>query len=138
MSETTEALANVPLFKSLNQRSLSRLEKFVRERHFAPGDTVFAEGEEGVGFFLITKGRVEATRAGTKLSELGAGDFFGEMALLDGHRRSATVKALEPTDTLALMRADFIAELKQSPDIAIEMLEVLSRRVRDLDERLSH
>lgn len=138
MSATLDALANVPLFKNLNRRSLSRLEKFVRERHFEPGSTVFEEGDEGVGFYLITKGRVEATRAGTKLNELGAGDFFGEMALLDGHRRSATVKALEPTDTLALMRADFIAEVKNSPDIAIEMLEVLSRRVRDLDERLSH
>lgn len=137
MSATMDALVRVPLFRNLNGRSLARLEKFVRSRTFEPGDTVFAEGEEGVGFFLITAGRVELTRSGTALSQLGPGEFFGEMALLDGRRRSATVTATEPTETLALMRQDFLAELRQNPDLAIEMLEVLSQRVRELDKRVA-
>lgn len=138
MSATTDALARVPLFKDLNKKSLERIERFARQREFEPGDTVFVEGEEGVGFFLITSGRVEATRAGTKLAELGPDDFFGEMALIDGHRRSATVKAIDKTSCLALMRADFLAELRNNNDLALEMLHVMSQRVRELDERLSH
>ncbi|MCK9517827.1 MAG: cyclic nucleotide-binding domain-containing protein [Dehalococcoidia bacterium] len=138
MSATADALARVPLFKDLNRKSLARIERFARERHFEPGDTVFVEGDEGVGFFLITNGKVEATHAGTKLAELGPDDFFGEMALIDGNRRSATVKAVEPTDCLALMRADFIAELRNNSDLALEMLQVMSSRIRELDERISH
>ncbi|MGE5595440.1 MAG: cyclic nucleotide-binding domain-containing protein, partial [Hyphomicrobiales bacterium] len=101
MSATTDALARVPLFRDLNKRQLERIEKFARPRSFEAGDTIFSEGEEGVGFFLITRGKVEATRGGTTLATLGAGDFFGEMALIDGFRRSATVKAAEPTECLA-------------------------------------
>ena len=138
MSATLDALARVPLFKDLPQKSLERLEKFARSRHFEAGDTVFSEAEEGVGFFLITKGKVEATRGGTLLNNLSAGEFFGEMALIDGHRRSATVKAVEPTDCLALMRSDFLAELRNNSDLALEMLQVLSQRIRELDEKLSH
>ncbi|MCC7364623.1 MAG: cyclic nucleotide-binding domain-containing protein [Dehalococcoidia bacterium] len=137
MTATMDALSKVPLFKDLPHKSLERIEKFARNRHFEAGDTVFAEGEEGVGFFLITSGKVEASRGGTKLNDLGGGEFFGEMALIDGHRRSATVKAVEPTDCLALMRSDFLAELRNNPDLAVEMLNVMSQRVRELDQRLS-
>ncbi len=138
MSAIADALARVPLFERLNGKQLDRIAKFARERHLAPGDVVFREGEEGVGFYLITKGKVEASRGGTKLAELGPGDFFGEMALIDGHRRSATVKAVDKTDCLTLMRSDFLAELRNNSDLALEMLEVMSQRVRELDERLSH
>lgn len=138
MTATMDALAKVPLFKDLNQKSLERIEKFARPRHFEAGDNIFSEGDEGVGFYLITSGKVEATRSGTVLNRLGAGEFFGEMALLDGYRRSATVKAVEPTDCLALMRSDFLAEIRNNVDLALEMLQVLSRRVRELDEKLSH
>ena len=93
---------------------------------------------EGVGFFLITSGDVAIIKDGRELARLGEGDFFGEMALLDNFRRSATAKALAPTETLALLRSDFIAELRGNADLAVEMLSLMSRRVREADTRLSH
>lgn len=138
MSATIDALQSVPLFQDLPRKSLERIEKFARPRHFQAGDVIFREGEEGVGFFLVVNGKVEITRAGTPIAEVGDGGFFGEMALLDNHRRVATVKATAPTECLALMRSDFLAELRNNPDLAVEMLGVMSRRIRELDERLAH
>lgn len=132
MTEPSDLLAQVPLFSQLNKKSLERIIRAARERHFESGHTVVAEGDEGVGMFIVTSGRVEVSREGVKLDEFGPGGFFGEMALLDHRRRSATVTTLEPTDCLVLPRADFIAELRSDPDLAIELLEVLSRRVREL------
>lgn len=138
MTSTMDALMNVPLFKELNNKSLSRLEKLVRKRAFGAGDVIVTEGDEGVGFFLITSGDVAIIKDGRELARLGEGDFFGEMALLDNFRRSATAKALAPTETLALLRSDFIAELRGNADLAVEMLSLMSRRVREADTRLSH
>jgi CRP/FNR family transcriptional regulator len=138
MSSTMDALARVPLFQDLPRKSLERIEKFARPRSFEAGDTIFKEGEEGVGFFLITDGAVDVVRNGSAIASLGPGGFFGEMALIDNHRRSATVKATAPTSCLALMRSDFLAELRSNNDLALELLTVMSRRVRELDERLSH
>jgi CRP/FNR family cyclic AMP-dependent transcriptional regulator len=130
-------LAKVPLFRDLNKKALERLAKVARPRNFRSGEQVVKEGDEGVGFFLINSGKVDVTRGGTHLNSLGAGQFFGEMALLDNYRRSATVTASEPTACLGIMRSDFIAELRGSPDIAVEMLTLMSRRIRELDQRLA-
>jgi CRP-like cAMP-binding protein len=137
MPGTLEALSQVPMFSQLPHRALERLERITRQRSFRPGETIVKEGDEGVGFFMITTGKVEVTRAGKQLNSLGAGEFFGEMALLDNHRRSATVVATEPTDCLVMLRSDFIAELQANADLAVDMLAILSRRVRDLDQRLA-
>lgn len=134
---SVEDLANVPLFKDLPRKSLERIEKATRNRSFRAGDVIFKEGEEGVGFFMITNGKVEVTRGGTAVATLSNGGFFGEMALLDNHRRSATVKAVDDTECLAIMRSDFLAELRNNPDLAVDMLAMMSQRVRELDERLS-
>ncbi|HMS59794.1 MAG TPA: cyclic nucleotide-binding domain-containing protein [Tepidiformaceae bacterium] len=138
MTATMDALAAVPMFRDLPKKSLERIEKFARQRSFQAGDVIFKEGEEGVGFFLVDKGTVSVLRGGTEIAKVSAGGFFGEMALLDNHRRSATVKADTAVDCIALMRSDFLAELRNNPDLAVEMLSVLSARVRELDERLSH
>jgi CRP-like cAMP-binding protein len=135
---TEETLQNVPIFRDLPRKSLDRIAKFARARSFRAGDVIFREGEEGVGFFLVSKGKVDISRSGTNIAQIGDGGFFGEMALLDNHRRSATVTAVSDTECLAIMRSDFLAELRNNPDLAVEMLAIMSRRVRDLDERLSH
>ena len=138
MTATMDALAAVPMFRDLPKKSLERIEKFARQRSFQAGDVIFKEGEEGVGFFLVDKGTVSVLRGGTEIAKVSSGGFFGEMALLDNHRRSATVKADTAVDCIALMRSDFLAELRNNPDLAVEMLSVLSARVRELDVRLSH
>lgn len=137
MSTTLDSLARVPMFREIPRKGLERLERLTRERSYKAGDTICKEGDEGVGFFLISSGKVEVTRAGHQLATLAAGDFFGEMALLDNHRRSATVTAVDPTVCLAMLRSDFIAELRSNADLAVEMLSLLSRRLRALDERLA-
>ena len=137
MSTTLDSLARVPMFRDIPKKGLERLERITRERSYKAGDTICKEGDEGVGFFLISSGKVEVTRAGHHLAALAVGDFFGEMALLDNHRRSATVTAVDPTVCLAMLRSDFIAELRSNADLAVEMLSLLSRRLRELDERLA-
>lgn len=132
-----ETLRNVPLFQDLPSKSIDRIAKFARSRVFQAGETIVKEGDEGVGFFLVTKGKVDITRGGTSIAQVGEGGFFGEMALLDNHRRSATVTAIGEVETLAIMRSDFLAELRNNADLAVELLSVLSKRVRDLDQKLA-
>ena len=105
------------------------------------GETIVKEGEQAVAFFVVMKGRVEVlsgvgSKKQTVLNEIGAGQCFGEMALLDGMPRVATVRALEDTECLVLSRWDFVAEMRTNPDIAVGMLPVLSRRLREADDRL--
>lgn len=138
MSSTMDALKNVPMFRDLNTRTMERLEKLARERSFNAGDVIVKEGDEGVGFFLVSSGKVSVTKDGHALNTLHAGDFFGEMALLDNYRRSATVTATEATKCLAMLRSDFVAELRANADLAVEMLQVMSRRVRDADAHFAH
>lgn len=138
MSSITDQLKKVPLFEALNSKSIDRLGRISRERNFKDGDAIVTEGGQGVGFFIITEGKVAVTRAGVALSTLGVGDYFGEMALLDeGHRRSATVTATGPVKTLAMLRSDFVAELEANAHLAIEMLATVSHRLREADQRLA-
>ncbi len=138
MAATAASLARVPLFRDVNRSALKRLERVMRERNFTAGETIITQGDEGVGFYLITSGKVDVSRDGTHLATLGPDDFFGEQALLDNYRRSATIKAIEDTSTVAVMRSDFVAELRSNPDLAIEVLAVMSRRLREVEDRLTH
>jgi CRP-like cAMP-binding protein len=137
MASKVEMLAAVPLFRDLPKRTLERLDRIAVNRSFSEGEAIVKEGDEGVGFFLILEGQVDVTRGDAKLNTLHNGDFFGEMALLDNHRRSATVTATKPTTCMGLSRWDFVAELRSNPDLAVEMLQVMSRRLRELDARVS-
>lgn len=136
MTATREQLASVRLFRSLSEAAVDRLAKIAVPRSFRPGEEIVREGGMGAGFFVITDGRVEVTSGGTRISILGKGDFFGEMAMVESHPRAATVRALEDVGCLALARWDFLAEVKSSPELAIEMLEMMSGRIRELDGRV--
>ena len=135
-----EQLAGVPLFSQLPRKDLTRLGRAVVERNYKKGDTIVKEGEQAVAFFIVTKGKVEVSAGqGAKrqmLNELKPGAFFGEMALLDGAPRAATVKALEDTECLVLSRWDFVAELRTNPQLAVGILPVLSRRLREVEAKL--
>jgi CRP/FNR family transcriptional regulator/CRP/FNR family cyclic AMP-dependent transcriptional regulator len=137
-----EALRSVQLFSQFASKDLTRLGRAVVERHYKKGETIVKEGEQAVAFFVIIKGKVEVTQgAGTKkeqmLNTLGPGQTFGEMALLDGAPRAATIKALEDTTCLVLSRWDFVAELQTNPHMAVAMLPVLSKRLREVEARLA-
>jgi len=134
MTVSTEQLARVPLFRDVPKASLKRLARLARERNYAQGETIFNEGDEGVGFFLISEGEATVTRGGTELTRLGRDDFFGEMALLEHRRRSATVQAATPLKTFAMLRSDFVAELTSNSELVMSMLAAMSHRLRETDE----
>ena len=137
MAQIHDAIRNVPLFADLDDKALGRLENFARERSYDTGAEIVRQGEEGVGVFVILEGSAEAIRDGQKLADFGPSSFFGEMAILDHYRRSATVRAVEPTKCLAIPRSDFLAELRGNNDLCLKLLVHMSRRVRELDEALT-
>lgn len=131
-----EQLGKAWIFSKLERSDLERIGKAVVSRKYSQGDVIVKEGEQAVAFFVIASGEVEITKAGTSLNKLGAGDAFGEMALLDGSPRATSVIALEDTECLVMTRWDFTAELRTSPTIGNALLPVLSMRIRELEDRL--
>jgi len=137
-----EMLAKVPLFAELGSADLRRLTKVLVPRDYQAGEVILKEGDDAVGFFVVSSGRVQAVKGlggpnETVLATLGPGEFFGETALLDGYPRTASVRALEDARCLAMTRWDFIADLKGSPDVAVQVLRTLARRLRQTDARLT-
>jgi CRP/FNR family cyclic AMP-dependent transcriptional regulator len=136
MSGHHDLIASVPLFSNLPKKTIDRLDRLLVERDFPEGHQIVKEGDEGVSFFLITEGTAEVRHGGQVLNHLKAGDYFGDIALLDGQRRSATVTATSPVHCGVLTRWDFIAEVRSNPDMALELLEVMSHRLRDIQDKL--
>ncbi len=132
-----DLLKSVPIFSELGRGDLSRLAKLMVPRTIKAGDAVIEEDDQAAGFFVVSSGKLEAERQGKTLATYGTGDFFGEMALFEGFPRSATVRAVEDSELLAMTRWDFTAELKNRPQIALGMLPVLVRRLREADKRLA-
>ena len=137
MAGNVEFLKRVPLFEDLDQRSLESIANAAVEQSYQPGQDVVKQGDTGVGAFIIRSGRVEVVqeRGGTseRIGELKAGDVFGEMALLDEFPRSATVRAIEPTTCLGIRRWHFKGILESHPQLALALLPVLTRRLRNAE-----
>ncbi len=136
-----DMLRDVPIFSELSKRDLGRVAKIMVARSAAPDEVIIKENDQAAGFFIIESGAVDVTRGADgsnpqKLATLGPGDFFGEMALFEGFPRSATVKATTDTQLLVMTRWDFTAEMKTHPEIAVSMLPVLVKRLRELESHL--
>lgn len=129
-------LSKVWIFAKLDPEDLARIGKSVVPRTFPAGTEIVKDGEQAVAFYVIVKGKVEVVKGDEVLTTFGPGDSFGEMALLDGFPRVANVRAVEDTECLVMTRWDFMAELKSEPSIALAMLPVMSKRIRELEERL--
>ena len=135
LKETVQVLKRAPLFHSLNNRQLERLARRFVEREYEAGDTIVTQGKGGEGFFVITSGAAKVIRkrpdgSEVVVNELGAADFFGELALLDDGPRTASVVATEPTECLVLTRWDFFGALKEDVDTAIAILQEVAKRFR--------
>lgn len=133
------ALRNVPFLAILPPAELERLAAQARARRYRAGDTIFHREDPGSTLYIVESGKVKLVLASPEGREvtvglLGPGDFFGELALLDGGPRSASVVALEPIEALTLDRASFIAVLEQHPEVAGALLAVLGDRLRQTDE----
>ncbi len=130
-------LARVPLFANCTPAEIEAIESVAQEHIYEPGQIIVTQGTPGQAFYTVLSGRVEILRDDKSLGAFGPGDFFGEMSLLDQAPRSATIRALETTSCLMLSSWDFKAVLERHPSIAIKLLEVLSRRLRVADERMT-
>ncbi len=138
-----ETLATVDIFSELPQADIARLAKVTVVRQYQDDAVIVREGELGVAFYVVSKGRVEVYKGSgaeeQELSILGEGSFFGEMALFDNHVRSASVRAKGPVECLVLTKWDFNAELSASGcRIATAMLAILARRIRSLQDAATH
>ena len=109
-----EFLRPIDLFKALTPQQLTDVAEHVKKRHFASGETIVREGEPGEEFFVISDGEVEVIRADHEVARLGPGDFFGEVALISGEPRNATVVAEGEVDTYVLGKTDFETALASS------------------------
>lgn len=135
-------LRQVSLFSSLSDKDLRELESVVRERSFRKNEVIFHAQEPGNALFVIKRGRVKISmddKSGREiiLRVFEGGDFFGEMSLLDGEPRSATVSSLEPCQALILSRDEFLRFIPRHPGVVLKMLTTLSRRLRKADEKIS-
>lgn len=140
---TVETLRQVPLFESLDDASARELCGLIETLDCPARRVLFHAGDVGDAMYLIESGKVRIcvqARDGHEvtLATLGRGDFFGEMALLDGERRSADAVVAEDARLALLSREHFLSFMRSSPDVALEMLTALANRLRHTDELLRH
>ena len=137
-----EVLRAVPLFRQVPESDLRAMAELIRERRQPKGSLILTQGDEGETLFLIRSGQVKVSVVAEDgreviLSVLGAGSFFGEMALIDDEPRSAHVFAMQESVLLTLRREDFRAQLTRSPELGIALLRELSRRIRRADDTIA-
>jgi CRP/FNR family transcriptional regulator, cyclic AMP receptor protein len=134
-ADTATLLSHVDLFAGLSGRQLKRLADLSKEVRHDPGHEVTTEGALGLGFHLILDGEATVTQGGAVLRRLGPGDHFGEISMIDGKRRSATVTAETPLRTVTVSHATFVELLDQEPAFARTLLTVLCARLREAEQR---
>ena len=141
---TIDTLRHVPLFESLDDEAARKLCQLLESIDCKAKMSLFRAGDEGDAMYLIERGKVRISVQATDgremtLTELGRGDFFGEMALLDdGQRRSADAIVAEDARLAVLSREHFLSFVRSSPNVALEMLTALANRLRHTDELLRH
>ena len=140
--EALESLRAIPLFSSVSDEDLEAIASLLIERRFPNNKTIVEEGLPGDYMYVILEGRVKVTILSGDgrekiLGMLGEGEFFGEMALLDRAPRVGSCKTLSETRILALARNDFLSVLRRSPDLAMAVIQELTRRLRQVDEQAS-
>jgi CRP/FNR family cyclic AMP-dependent transcriptional regulator len=129
-SEHMEALRSIPLFSLLSDRELLAVLRSARAVGFPAGGTIIKEGEQGKGFFVITEGTARVTLGGAELATLGSGSYFGEMAVIDGGPRTATLSAQGQVSTLEITPTAFLHLVDREPLIARSIHEELTRRLK--------
>jgi Na+:H+ antiporter len=138
MDEVTVGLAaleRMPLFAGLDREHLEDVLAVGRRVSFEPGQAIVERGDPGDAMYIVVDGAAEVD-VGGRFHRLGRGDFFGEMAVLAGKPREATVKAAEPLQALRIAADDFQAFLAANPRVAVGMLKSLVERLREVQDRL--
>ena len=140
--EMIALLHGVPAFSALAEEDLGQVVDVTVPRTFGAGEVVFREGDEGDTCYVVRRGHARAVREHSDgrsitLATFGPGEIFGELAMFDDERRSATIEAVEETEAMAILGADMRRLLRAHPDIAVKMLGGLARRLRETNERLA-
>ncbi len=142
MSLTTQEkrahLEGVPLFRDCSSEVLDRLADSTAEFAFDDGAAVVQQGQVGNGLYLIVSGGVRIVAGSDELARLGAGDFFGELSVIDQQPRAASAYAVGDTACLALASWDLVSVLEREPQLAMNMLKELAGRLRQADAQLRH
>jgi CRP/FNR family transcriptional regulator len=140
--EVVELLGGVPVFSTLVEKDLERIAQLAVPRRFEPGEVVFREGDASDTCYVVSDGRARAVRMHRDgrtitLATFGPGDIFGELALFEDERRSATVEAIEPTSVVAVLGPDMRRLMSEHAEISARLVIALGRRLRETNERLS-
>src|SRR6185369_6118215 len=138
---TLEALRSVPLFASLDDDAARDLRNLLSDKTVPQNTRLFRQGDKGDAMYLIESGRVRISirdqeEQEVTLAELAQGDFFGEMAIIDGRQRSADARVIEDAQFAILSREAFLSFVRSNPDVALEMLSALTDRLRRTDDLL--
>ncbi|TNE45814.1 MAG: cyclic nucleotide-binding domain-containing protein [Deltaproteobacteria bacterium] len=135
-----KVLAQTPIFEGFSRSKLVRLQRILHERRFRAGETIFEMGEPGVGMYVIVEGEVSVTIVSElgeeeEVARLSQGQTFGDLALIENHLRSASVRAVTSTQLFGLIRSEFLDFLSNDPALGVEFLMRLLKMVGD---RLHH
>lgn len=141
-AEVVELLARVPVLSTLETDDLGRIAELAVPREFEPGHVVFREGDASDTCYIVRSGRARAVREHSggrtiTLATFGPGDIFGELALFEDERRSATVEAIERCSVVAVLGPDMRRLMAEHPGISARLVIALGRRLRETNERLS-
>jgi CRP/FNR family cyclic AMP-dependent transcriptional regulator len=132
--EWVDVLRDIPLFAPLPKRHVKRIANLARPRRFSAGSVIVRKGQRGETFYVILDGEATLSLPKGRKAKLEAGDFFGELALLDGGPRTATIVAQSPVLTMGIGRTAFLKLVKSDSDLALGLLKATAARLRDADE----
>jgi CRP-like cAMP-binding protein len=140
--ETVELLKHVPVFASLAEHDLEQVAEVCHPRRFPAGEVIFREGDASNTCYVVRTGHARAVREhGDRrqiaLATFGPGDIFGELAMFDDEKRSATIQAIDDLDVLAILGPDMRRLMLRRPELAVALAQSLSRRLRTTNERLA-
>jgi CRP-like cAMP-binding protein len=128
-----ERLASIPLLAPLDKRARQQVLRTAREAHYATGQTVVREGDPATVLYLIVDGHASVQQDGKTVGHMGPGEFFGELALIEAHGRTATVVAEDELDCLLISAWEFKASLEEHPEMAIPMLNAIIARLHRIE-----
>lgn len=132
-----DLLAQVPLFEGLSRRHLRQIAEHADEISFRERETIVEADQPGGTFFVIVEGEVKVLQGNRVIARAGPGEFFGEISLLDGGPRSATVVAETPVAAIRLFKSSFDRVVTQEPKVAAKILAVVARRLREAERTIS-
>jgi CRP/FNR family transcriptional regulator, cyclic AMP receptor protein len=129
-------LHSIPIFVSCKTEQIDHLAQLGDAVTQTDGKVIVREGETGDTFYVVTSGKVRVTRGDREIASIGAGDYFGELALFDPAPRNATITAIGPVSLVSLSRTSFTAALDEMPSLRDALLQGMARRIHQLDQRV--